>query len=208
MSVRKCIITTSLVLIAFVAAPTKASADWLITPFTGWNWGGTANFSDAPGFEDKFEQRVNFGASFGYMGAGVIGWELDFGFSPNFFENTVGEGDFGFGDSNVTTVMGNILLGIPVGGQTGPGFRPYGVGGIGIIKSRIGDAGDLFEVSASDWGFNLGAGAMFFFSDRFGLRGDLRYFRSLEDNEPDDEFDVALADFRFWRGTVGVTFRW
>ena len=46
-----------------------------------------------------------------------------------------------------------------------------------------------------------------FFTDNIGLRGDVRYFRSLQDNEPDDEFDVALSDFRFWRGTVGVTFR-
>jgi opacity protein-like surface antigen len=206
MSVRKCIITASVALIAFVATPTKASADWLFTPFIGWNWGGTANFSDVPDFEDRFEQRFNFGASFGFMGAGVFGWEVDFGYSPNFFENTVD--DFEFGESNVTTVMGNILLGIPIGGQTGVGFRPYGVGGIGIIKSRIGDVGDLFELNSTDWGFNLGAGAMFFFTDGFGLRGDLRYFRSLEDNEPDDEFDVALSDFRFWRGTLGVTIRW
>jgi opacity protein-like surface antigen len=197
-----------LVLITSVARPTNASADWLLTPFIGWNWGGTANFTDAPDFEDEFEQRLNFGASFGWMGAGAIGWEVDFGFSPNFFENTVGDDDFPFGDSNVTTLMGNIVIGIPVGGQTGPGFRPYGSGGIGLIKSRIDGPNDFFSVSATDWGFNLGAGAMFFFTDNFGLRGDIRYFRSLQDNEPDDEFDVAFADFRFWRGTVGATIRW
>jgi opacity protein-like surface antigen len=66
---------------------------------------------------------------------------------------------------------------------------------------------DLFDVSSTDWGFNLGAGAMFFVSDGFGLRGDVRYFRSLEDNEPDSEIDIALSDFRFWRATFGATFR-
>ena len=66
---------------------------------------------------------------------------------------------------------------------------------------------DLFELNSTDWGFNVGAGVTGFFTDNIGLRGDVRYFRSLEDNEPDDEFDVALSDFRFWRGTVGVTFR-
>jgi opacity protein-like surface antigen len=111
------------------------------------------------------------------------------------------------GDSNLTTLMGNVLLGVPIGGQHGVGFRPYAVGGVGIIKSRIGDAGDLFEVDSTNWGFNVGAGAMFFFSDKVGLRGDIRYFRSLQDDEPDDDFDVALANFRFWRGTLGVTFR-
>jgi opacity protein-like surface antigen len=207
MSVRKFIISSVLVLMASAVAPSKASADWLLTPFVGWNWGGTANFPDFPDFDDKFEQRVNFGVSFGWMGAGVIGWEIDLGFSPNFFENTAGPGNFEFGDSNVTTLMGNLVLGVPLGGQKGPGFRPYAVGGLGLIKSRIGDADDLFNVDATDWGFNAGAGAYFFFTDGFGLRADIRYFRSLQDNEPDDELDVAFGDFRFWRGTFGATFR-
>ena len=73
--------------------------------------------------------RVDFGASLGWMGAGIIGVELDFGYSPNFFEDTAGAGDFEFGDSNVTTLMGNLLVGVPVGGQVGPGLRPYGSGG-------------------------------------------------------------------------------
>jgi hypothetical protein len=103
--------------------------------------------------------------------------------------------------------MGNLILGIPIGGQAGVGFRPMRSGRPRLIKSRIGDAGDIFEVDATDWGFNVGAGAFFFFTDGFGLRGDLRYFRSLEDNEPDDELDVAFGDFRFWRATFGATFR-
>jgi opacity protein-like surface antigen len=205
MSVRKVI--TAAFVIGLIAAPSKASADWLFTPFVGWNWGGTANFADFPDFEDRFEQRTNFGVSFGWMGAGVIGWEVDFGFSPNFFEDTGGPGDFAFGESNVTTVMGNIVIGVPLGGQHGPGFRPYASGGAGIIKSNAKNAGDVFEVHATDWGYNIGAGAMFFFTDNVGVRADLRYFRSLQDTEPDGEFDLAFGDFRFWRGTFGATFR-
>jgi len=207
MSVRKCFAILALVLVASVATPSRASADWLLTPFVGWNWGGTANLLNLADFDDEFEQKAMFGASLGWMGGGVFGFEADFGFSPNFFENTSGPGNFEFGDSNLTTLMGNVLLGVPIGGQHGVGFRPYAVGGVGIIKSRIGDAGDLFEVDSTNWGFNVGAGAMFFFSDKVGLRGDIRYFRSLQDDEPDDDFDVALANFRFWRGTLGVTFR-
>jgi opacity protein-like surface antigen len=207
MSVRKVIITATLLLITSVAAPKQASADWLLTPFIGWNWGGSADFAEFDDFDDEFEQKANFGASLAWMGAGVIGFEIDFGYTPNFFENTAGSGDFEFGDSNVTTLMGNLLIGVPVGGQSGPGFRPYVVGGLGIIKSRIGDAEDFFNVDSTSWGFDVGGGAVFFLSDKFGLRGDIRYFRSLEDDEPDDEFDVGLADFRFWRGSIGATFR-
>ena len=169
MSVRKCFAIAFLVLITSVAAPSKASADWLLTPFVGWNWGGTANLINGGDFDDEFEQKAMFGASLGWMGAGVIGLELDFGFSPNFFENTSGSGDFEFGDSNLTTVMGNLLIGVPIGGQHGVGFRPYAVGGVGIIKSNIESVTGLFDVDSTNWGFNVGAGAMFFFSDNVGI---------------------------------------
>ena len=207
MSVRKCFAIASLVLITTVAAPSKASADWLLTPFVGWNWGGTANLLEGDDFDDEFEQKAMFGASLAWMGAGVLGFEVDFGFSPNFFENTSGSGDFEFADSNLTTVMGNIIIGVPIGGQHGVGFRPYAVGGVGLVKSRLGSSGDLFNVDSTDWGFNVGAGAMFFFSDNVGVRGDVRYFRSLEDVEPIDDFNIGFANFRFWRGTLGVTIR-
>ena len=208
MSLRKFVITTALVLMGSVAAPATASADWLFTPFIGMNWGGSAGLlSTAGDFEDDFEKKANFGASLAWMGAGAVGFEVDFGYSPNFFEDTTGDRNFAFGDSNVTTLMANVVVGAPFGGQSGMGLRPYASGGLGLIKSHLDDADDLFDVDSTDWGFNVGGGVAGFFSDNVGLRGDIRYFRSLQDNEPDDEFDVALSDFRFWRGSVGVTFR-
>ena len=190
-----------------VSSPSRASADWLFTPFIGANFGGNADFGDFDDFDDEFEKRVDFGASLGWMGAGIIGFEVDFGWSPNFFENTVGPSDFEFGDNNVTTLMGNLLVGIPVGGQTGPGIRPYASGGVGLIRTHIDGAGFFNDLDSNDFGLNVGAGVNGFFTDNFGIRGDVRYFRSLEDNEPDDEFDLALSDFDFWRATVGLTFR-
>jgi hypothetical protein len=208
MALRKFAITSALALMVFVAAPAKASADWLFTPFFGMNWGGNAEFTDFAGdFEDEFEQKMNFGASLSWMGAGALGFEVDFGYSPNFFQNTAGDDDFEFGDSNVTTLMANLRVGVPFGGQTGGGIRPYASGGLGLIKTRIDDPEDLFELNSTDWGFNVGGGVTGFFSDNFGLQGDVRYFRSLQDNEPDDEVDLALGSFNFWRGTVGLVFR-
>ena len=208
MSLRKLAITSALAAIIVAGAPSRASADWLFTPYIGWNWGGNAGFTDFAGdFEDKFESRANFGASLSWMGAGVFGFEVDFGYTPNFFEETTGDADFDWGDSNVTTLMGNLKIGIPFGGQTGGGFRPYASGGVGLIKTRIDGPEDLFEVDSTDWGLNVGGGLTAFFSDKIGLQGDVRYFRSIQDNEPDDELDVALGSFNFWRGTVGVVFR-
>ena len=188
-----------------LATPATASADWMITPFLGANFGGSASFGEFNDFEDEFERRVDMGASLSWMGAGIVGFEADFGWSPNFFENTVGDADFEFGDSNVTTFMGNLLISAP----PGRGVRPYGSAGLGLIRSSVSGIGDfLDDVSRNDLGLNVGGGVNGQFTDSVGIRGDLRYFRSFEDDENDDEFDLGLSDFDFWRGSVGVTFRW
>ena len=214
MSLRKLFMSGCLALMITAAAPAKASADWLFTPFVGMNWGSSVNFNDALGdFEDEFEKRTTFGASLAWMGAGIAGFEVDFGYTPNFFESTEGEGDFDFGDSNLTTIMANVVLGVPIGGQSGVGFRPYASGGVGIIRANLGDVGDLFNLDTSnDFGFNVGGGVTGFFTDKIGIRGDVRYFRSFvgdfdEIDNIDDLDNLRLGSLEFWRGSVGVTFR-
>lgn len=206
---RKVVFASLLAIVVSAAAPARASADWLFTPFIGMNWGASVTFDDEFGdFDDEFEKRGTYGASLAWMGAGIAGFELDFGYTPNFFELTEGSEDFDYGDNNLTTLMGNLTLGVPIGGQTGIGFRPYASGGVGIIRSRIDDPVDLFEVDSTDWGFNAGAGITGFFSDSVGIRGDVRYFRALRDIEVEDEdLDIRLGGLDFWRGSVGITFR-
>lgn len=97
-----------------------------------------------------------------------------------------------------------VIVGAPLGGQFGPGFRPYFSTGIGMLQREVESDDDLFNVSSNDWGFNLGGGAMGFMTDNVGFRGDIRYIRSFEDLEAN--FDAS--DFDFWRATAGVTFRW
>lgn len=207
-AVRKVFITAAMVIMVAGAAPAKASADWLFTPFVGINWGGSAKFNESGAdFEDKFERKSDFGASLAWMGAGILGFELDFGYSPNFFQETTGDTNFGYGDSNVTTFMGNVVVGAPIGGTSGKSFRPYASGGVGIIRTKIDDADDFFDISSNDWGMNVGGGVHMFFSDKVGLRGDVRYFRSLKDDSADNDVDFSLGSFNYWRGTVGVSFR-
>jgi len=182
---------------ALVLAPASARADWLFTPNIGAGFGG-----DASGRE-----HLSWGASIGWMGAGIFGWEADFAFTPEFFEGDDDDTDF-FDSSNVTTFMVNALVGVPVGGTTGGGFRPYFSGGVGLLQSNITAADELFEVDNNDLGFNLGGGAMGFMTDNVGFRGDIRYYRALSDPEEDNEFDIDFGDFDFWRATGGVTFRW
>jgi opacity protein-like surface antigen len=210
MCLRKWLVTAGIVAVVSTVAPRTASADWVFTPFLGGNFNGSADVQGSGGtvFSDKFEKKIDYGFSLAGMGAGAVGFELDFGYSPNFFETgTVGD-DFDLvNDSNVTTLTANAIFGIPIGGQRGGSVRPYVVGGVGLIRSNLGDAGDLFDVqSKNDFGFDVGGGVMGFFNSNIGLRGDVRYFRTFSGSS-DTATSLALSDFNFWRGSVGLSFK-
>jgi opacity protein-like surface antigen len=189
--------------------PRTASADWVITPFVGWNAGGSADVSGANGTTttSKFDHKVDYGVSVTGMGAGVIGAELDFGYSPNFFSNTSNSNAIQFSSSsNVTTFTGNLIVGVPVGGH-GAQVRPYAVGGVGLIRSNVQDAAGLFTVNTkNDFGFDIGGGVMGFFSQNVGLRGDFRYFRGFRGTN-DNVTGLGLSNFNFWRISAGVSFK-
>lgn len=187
-----------------MAQPSTASADWMFTPFVGLGTG--SSIKDISGRELDSQTKATFGAGLTWMGAGILGFDVDFGYTPNFFGD-----DPDFGDSNVTTLMVNAIVGAPIGGQHGAGIRPYAVGGIGLLRQRVNSANSFFnDVSRNDMGFDLGGGVSGFFTDNVGIRGDVRYFRKLkggDSNSPNnlDIFDVDTLSF--WRGTVGVNFR-
>ncbi|MEO8679053.1 MAG: outer membrane beta-barrel protein [Vicinamibacterales bacterium] len=199
-------VRAAVMLLILTAVVTPASADWLLAPYAGVTFGGKANFGDVGTLSDNLEKKATFGVSAAWMGAGVIGFEADLGSTPNFFQNTSGDANFKFGDSNVTTLMANLLLGAPIGGTKGMGFRPYASGGAGLMRTSV-SATSLFDgLSQNELGMNVGAGAHLFFSDNFGLRADVRYFRKLQKGN-DGGADLDLGDLDFWRGTLGVTFR-
>lgn len=185
---RRAWLTVVLSLLA-VSLPVSATAQTFLTPYAGATFG-----ADAP------SSQPSFGASLTFLGR-VAGFEVDFGYTPDFFNEEVNDIVL-VGDSNVTSLMGNFVLAVGNGR-----VRPYGVIGLGLLRSRV-DGGDLFDdVSTNDFGFNVGFGAMGMVTDRVGLRGDVRYLRSLEDPEVDDDFDVEVGNFDFWRATGGVTFQ-
>lgn len=202
MQARKLLLIGALVL---MLAPATASAQsWFFSPYIGGNFGGSADFGDFPNADDEVERRMDFGATLGWNPS-VVGFEVDLGYSPNFFQDTAGDRNFEFGDSNVTTLMGNVLISVPPGG----GLHPYASAGLGLIRSNVSSGTGLFnDLSTNDLGVNIGAGLNANFTDNLGVRGDVRYFRSLQDNQPDNDFELSLGSFDFWRGSVGLTFRW
>jgi opacity protein-like surface antigen len=205
----KRLVIVSIVAVVSAFAPATASADWTITPFAGWNFGGAADIntgSSGSQTSSTFERKVNYGASLARMGSGPIGFEIDFAYSPNFFEtSTPPSGFFKFSeDSTLTTLTGNVIIGVHSGS-----IRPYVVGGVGLIRTTLQDFSERFPMkSKSDFGLDVGGGVMGFFSDNAGLRGDVRYFRSLRDTSySENPGGVALSDFAFWRASFGVSFK-
>lgn len=190
--------------LSLMLAPATASAQsWFVSPYIGGNFGGSADFGNFPNNDDAVERRVDFGATVGWNPS-VVGFEIDLGYSPNFFQDTAGDRNFKFGDSNVTTLMGNLLL----SAKPGTGFRPYASAGIGLIRAAVSSGTGLFnDLSTNDLGVNLGGGVNAQFNDTIGVRGDVRYFRSLQDTKASNLRDLTLGSFDFWRGAVGVTFR-
>ncbi|MGE0450729.1 MAG: outer membrane beta-barrel protein [Vicinamibacterales bacterium] len=177
--------------VGLISAPTAARAEGFVNP-----WAGVV-FDNSQGDEGNWGFGVNAGA----MGAGIIGGEIDFGYLPNFYGDVV--------DNHVLNLMGNLIVGIPVGGTRGAGFRPYVTGGLGLIRSSI-DTAVVTDTAAvtNDFGYNLGFGAMGYFSDHFGVRADVKYFRELNDDTDDDDLlDLDLGSLKFWRAAFGIVIR-
>jgi hypothetical protein len=176
-----------------VLSPVDARADGFVMP-----WVGTA-------FGSSFENgQTSFGVTAGGMNAGVVGLELDFGYSPSFFGTTSD-----FGSNTVMNLMGNIILAAPIGGTSGKGIRPYATGGVGLLRTQI-DGGTLNNVSSSNnmLGWNAGAGVMGYFAQHVGLGGDVRYVRGFKDlNTGDTRFDLNGGQLHYWRASVGVVLR-
>ena len=185
---RAAVVSTLLVLGMFAAMPTAAAAQTFISPFIGFDFGGDSGCPTATGCEDK---NSNLGVAVGKLGA-LAGGEVELGYARDFFGDAPGV------DSNVLTLMFNVI----VGPKVGP-VRPFVLGGVGIIKSRVEfDAGSLLD-TGNEFGYNLGGGLMVMFGEHIGVRGDIRRFKSLSGT---DFLGFSLSDVKlgFNRASAGV----
>ena len=170
------------------AAPAPAAAQTFISPFIGFDFGGDSGCPTASGCEDK---NSNLGVAVGKLGA-VAGGEVELGYARDFFGDAPGV------DSSVLTLMFNVI----VGPKIGP-VRPFLLGGLGIIKSRVEfDAGSLLD-TGNEFGYNLGGGVMLMFGEHIGVRGDIRRFKSLSET---DILGFSLAEVKlgFNRASAGL----
>ena len=175
------------------AAP--ARADVVLTPYVGSLFGGD--------LEGTAGQKCRTVRSAAFMGGGIFGAEVGFNFAPEFFQDTLTSPDI-----KQISLMGNLIVGIPMGNaDQGGQVRPYVTGGAGLFAPRPGNQQLFDRFSSNDFAINFGGGIMAFFNEHVGLRGDIRYFRALTDDNPGGGVDFDLTDFNFWKWDVGAAFR-
>jgi opacity protein-like surface antigen len=182
---------------------TPAHADGFVSPTVGVDFGGSAGgtLRTAASGAATEGSKINWGVAAGWMGGGIAGFEEDFSWSPSFF----GSGG-NINSSRVVTLMSNAIVGVPVGGQRGAGIRPFVALGIGWINQNITTNNGIGNFSENDFGWDLGAGVMGYFSNNVGLRFDYRYFRNFQETSS-NTVGLEIGHFAFNRASIGVLFR-
>jgi opacity protein-like surface antigen len=186
----------TLAVCAFVAcAPRAASAEILLTPFAGVS------------FLSEGDDKLVYGASLSF--GGLIGVEGEIARTNVADQRLVGSTvDL---ETTLTTGMVNLMVKLPIGP-----VHPYVTGGLGVVRVSGEVAAPVLgalQLSGSDFGMNFGGGVIVFPSKSIGLRGDVRYFRTLGDltlgdlTDFDGLDDLPIPEFDFWRVTGGVTLR-
>ena len=142
---------------------------------------------------------MTVGGSAALLDDGMFGIEVDFGYSPRFFERKNSSGLIA--RSNVTTLTGNVMVAAPLS-VSRDSLRPFVVGGGGLIHIGIQDVADAFPVSSNVVGINVGGGAIGPLTNRTSVRFEMRYFRTVTEDQ--DAAAFGPSRLSFWRAAVGV----
>ena len=185
--------------------PSVAGAEWHFVPTIGWTFGADTNLIDLDHGTSKV--HWNFGGSVALLGSGILGVEGVIGWTPGFFTNEdVALPDRIVTKSRMVTMMGNAVLTTPRN-WTEYGLRPFVSGGFGVLG--VSRTEDVLPEGWNTAAFNIGGGAVGFFSKRTGVRFDLRYYNSLhrgEDGCPTFKLGVG-CHVRYMTASVGVVIR-
>ena len=190
--VRHLLATTLLVLLIPVLAPDHAYAQGFLSPLIGYDFGGDSGCPEITACEDK---KLNVGVSVGSLGT-AVGSELEFAYAKNFF------GDIPDVSSSVLTVMGNVMLAPQFGS-----VRPYGLIGLGLIKTRVEfSPASVLDSTNNHFGWDAGGGLMILPTPHLGVRGEIRYFHAFQDLEV---LGIGLGNTKldFGRAAAGLVFR-
>lgn len=185
---------------AFIlAVPGMAAAEWHFTPMLGTTFLGRTSLVD---LEAATGQRhKNLGGSIALLGGGTLGVEGFFVWTPGFFET--GDQDL-IRSSRSLALMGNVMLTTPRR-WTEYTLRPFVSGGFGLLQASRTEVHSVFTSTANMTGYNIGGGVIGFFSQRTGVRFDLRYYNNL--TAPDNVPSIGPVNLRYMTASVGIVLR-
>ena len=188
--------------LCFGASGVSGRAEIIITPFVRKAFASQKTLF-TPATVDK--QTWVVGASATWLTSSIIGAEVEFGYAPRFFGQDR-LNPLTVPGSNVTTLMGNVLLTLPVS-MTRESLRPYVSGGMGVLHAGVDDALEINTIDSNMPALSIGGGAIGFLNNRAGVRFDLRHIRS---TSKDVDTGTLLMEPRlgFWRATIGVAIRY
>ena len=189
--------------IALAAGTAPARADWQFAPLFGYTFKGDTTLLDVEDGATRVHWTV--GTTVTMIGRGPLGVEGLLMLTPHFFESNVVSA---LATSRVYAVMGNVVLATPLRWNE-YGLRPFISGGLGVLHaSQQPQIANLFPISESFLGYNVGGGAVGFITDRTGLRFDLRYYSSLSRSDQTQTIAFGAVRLRYWTGAVGVVFKY
>ncbi len=188
-----------------LAAARPASAEWHFTPMVGLTMFGNTSLVDVEEATSKTHRQ--FGGAVSWLGGGLVGIEGLVIWTPGLFESDETSfpmnQELGRSSRSIVT-MGNVVVTLPRK-WTEYGLRPFFSGGLGLMHVSREDLG-IFPVELNLAAFNVGGGAVGFFSPRTGVRFDVRYHSTLRRT---DEGPVAIGPvhLRYLTASIGVVFR-
>jgi opacity protein-like surface antigen len=165
--------------------------------------------------DEDVPSTMTYAFQVGYMWHSIWGAEFIADFAP----------DVGFtsqllaSQPHVNSYMGNIIAALPIGERVHPyisgGFGSVGISADVFTLPDINGNRSTITADRSRWGYDIGGGIMAFADRRWGVRGDVRYFRGSSDDTFIDDLDRErrvtgglLSDLGFWHGTLGLAYRW
>jgi hypothetical protein len=179
-----------LAVLLLAVAIQPARAEGFISPFIGFNFGGD---SACPAAASCDQRTSNYGVAIGSSNA-LFGFEEEFAYAKHFF----GPDDVQVG--SVLTLMSNLLVAPDFGVA-----RPYGLIGLGVIKTHVDLTLDDIATSDISFGWNIGGG-LELGGAHVGVRGDVRYVHGFQDVEV-PLLPVKALKLDFGRAAAGVVFR-
>jgi outer membrane protein with beta-barrel domain len=184
--------------LAVCALAAPVSADWHFTPLVGLTFLGNSTVLEAA---KRPSHKWNFGGAVGKIGAGPLGFEGFFVYTPNFLERS----GVAVSSSRSFALMGNLILATPLHWNE-YGLRPFVSGGAGVLHVHQQDAANIFPVNSYFFAYDVGGGATGFLTDNTGLRFDVRFFSTFKS---EDLFGIAFGQARlhYWTATVGVVLK-